>query len=46
MTVNQTRVRAINDREIVAGDYVLYWMHQSLRAEHNPALDLAIRQQI
>jgi deoxyribodipyrimidine photo-lyase len=44
MTVNQTRVRAINDREIIAGEYVLYWMQQSQRAEHNPALDLALHE--
>lgn len=42
MTVNPTRVRTINDREIVAGEYVLYWMQQSQRAEHNPALDVAV----
>lgn len=42
MTGNQKRVRAINDRDIIAGDYVLYWMQQSQRAEQNPALDLAI----
>lgn len=44
MTVNQTRVQVINDQEIVPGDYVLYWMQQSQRAEHNPAMDLAIRE--
>jgi deoxyribodipyrimidine photo-lyase len=42
MPVTQARIRSLNDREIVAGDYVLYWMQQSQRAEHNPALDVAI----
>lgn len=44
MVINQTRVKTINDREIIAGDYVLYWMQQSQRAEQNPALDLAIHE--
>ena len=44
MTVAETRIRALNDRKVVAGDYVLYWMQQSQRSEHNPALDLAIRE--
>ncbi|MGA6925350.1 MAG: deoxyribodipyrimidine photo-lyase [Desulfosarcina sp.] len=42
MTVHPTRVQTVNDREINTGDYVLYWMQQSQRAEHNPALDVAI----
>lgn len=42
MPVPQARIRPINDKKIVAGDYVLYWMQQSQRAEHNPALDVAI----
>jgi deoxyribodipyrimidine photo-lyase len=42
MPIAQTRIRSINDRRVAAGDYVLYWMQQSQRAEHNPALDLAI----
>jgi deoxyribodipyrimidine photo-lyase len=42
MTVTQARIRSINNKAIVAGDYVLYWMQQSQRAEHNPALDVAI----
>jgi deoxyribodipyrimidine photo-lyase len=42
MPVPQARIRSINKKESVAGDYVLYWMQQSQRAEHNPALDVAI----
>ena len=40
--IQETRVRSLNDippRE--NGDYVLYWMQQSQRAEHNPALEHA-----
>jgi len=44
MTANLQRVKAINDREIIAGDYVLYWMQQSQRSEQNPALEQAIRE--
>jgi deoxyribodipyrimidine photo-lyase len=42
--IEDTRVRTLNDlppRE--NGDYVLYWMQQSQRAEHNPALEHAAR---
>ncbi len=42
MPISDRRIQILNDREIVGGDYVLYWMQQSQRAEHNPALDLAI----
>jgi deoxyribodipyrimidine photo-lyase len=44
MPIAQTRIRSINDQGVAAGDYVLYWMQQSQRAEHNPALDVAIRE--
>ncbi len=44
MTVAETRIQVLNDREVTPGDYVLYWMQQSQRAEHNPALELAIRE--
>ena len=43
-TAPDLRVRSLNDKEILSGDYVLYWMQQSQRTEHNPALDLAIRE--
>ncbi len=42
MTVSPNRIQPLNDRETVPGDYVLYWMQQSQRVEHNPALDHAI----
>jgi deoxyribodipyrimidine photo-lyase len=41
MSVEEARVTALNDREAAAGDYVLYWMQQSQRAEENPALEFA-----
>ena len=44
MPVTNPRIKLRNDREIVAGEYVLYWMQQSQRAEHNPALDIAIQE--
>jgi deoxyribodipyrimidine photo-lyase len=34
----------LNDREIVQGRYVLYWMQQSQRADWNQALELAVRE--
>jgi deoxyribodipyrimidine photo-lyase len=42
MPIAQARIRSLNHQGIAAGDYVLYWMQQSQRAEHNPALDIAI----
>jgi deoxyribodipyrimidine photo-lyase len=42
VNADQARIQPLNDAKIVRGDYVLYWMQQSQRAEHNPALDLAI----
>lgn len=43
MTVEKTRVRPLNDDEPdPSGTYVLYWMQQSQRADHNPALEHAI----
>ncbi len=36
------RIRVLNERPIRPGAFVLYWMQQSQRAEHNPALEYAI----
>lgn len=44
MTERDPRVTVLNDGEIRKGRYVLYWMQQSQRAEHNAALDVAIRE--
>jgi deoxyribodipyrimidine photo-lyase len=38
------RIRALNEREVARGNYVLYWMQQSQRAEYNHALEYAIAQ--
>jgi deoxyribodipyrimidine photo-lyase len=42
--IENSRVKPLNDRRVRNGDYVLYWMQQSQRAEHNPALEYAIQQ--
>ncbi|MGD9331873.1 MAG: deoxyribodipyrimidine photo-lyase [Desulfobacterales bacterium] len=44
MTVLDTRLTTLNDREVRKGRYVLYWMQQSQRAEYNDALNVAIRE--
>lgn len=42
--IEDTRVRGLNDKPVRRdGDYVLYWMQQSQRTEHNPALEHAAR---
>ena len=41
--VHETRVRLLNDDPVAAdGRIVLYWMQQSERTHHNPALEYAI----
>jgi deoxyribodipyrimidine photo-lyase len=40
--VQEERVRYLNDEDAAEGDYVLYWMQASQRAEGNPALEYAI----
>jgi deoxyribodipyrimidine photo-lyase len=42
--IQPERTRLLNDKEIEAGEYVLYWMQSSQRAEHNHALEYAVRQ--
>ena len=41
--IQPTRVRTLNARDIRTGDYVLYWMQASQRAECNHALEYAVR---
>ncbi|MEJ2216296.1 MAG: deoxyribodipyrimidine photo-lyase [Gemmatimonadota bacterium] len=41
--VDPRRVHGLNRAPDVRGDYVLYWMQQSQRAEWNPALEHAVR---
>jgi deoxyribodipyrimidine photo-lyase len=42
--VQNNRIQRLNDRDILKGDYVLYWMQQSQRAEFNHALEYAIQE--
>lgn len=42
-TIEEERVRRLNDAESNDGSYLLYWMQQSQRAEFNPALEFAIQ---
>ncbi|NLF18809.1 MAG: deoxyribodipyrimidine photolyase, partial [Lentisphaerae bacterium] len=42
--IQATRVQRLNDRPVVEGRYVLYWMQQSQRAEMNHALEHAVRE--
>ncbi len=42
--IESERIRFLNDKEIQNGDYVLYWMQQSQRAEENHALEYAVEQ--
>ena len=41
--IHPARVQDLNDKPIVKGAYVLYWMQQSQRAEYNHALEYAVR---
>ncbi|PSQ69180.1 MAG: deoxyribodipyrimidine photolyase, partial [Bacteroidetes bacterium QH_2_64_26] len=43
-TLASDRVQPLNDRGLCTeGRYVVYWMQQSQRARHNPALERALR---
>ena len=42
--IHDTRIQILNDRDFGRGDYVLYWMQQSQRAEYNHALEYAVQQ--
>ena len=42
--VDPARVQPLNQESRQQGTYVLYWMQQSQRAQHNPALEYAIEQ--
>ncbi len=42
MNVHGSRVKKLNRTEVIDGEYVLYWMQQSQRAEDNHALEYAI----
>ncbi len=40
--IQESRVRRLNDGPVRTGEYVLYWMQQSQRAEYNHALEYAV----
>ena len=40
--IQKERVKALNRKEVRKGEYVLYWMQASQRAEYNHALEYAI----
>jgi deoxyribodipyrimidine photo-lyase len=42
--IQRERIRPLNAKRTGAGEYVLYWMQASQRAEYNHALEYAIRQ--
>jgi deoxyribodipyrimidine photo-lyase len=42
--IQPERIQHLNDLEIRRGDYVLYWMQQSQRTDHNHALEYAVQQ--
>ena len=42
--INESRIQPLKKNHTVRGDYVLYWMQASQRAEHNHALEFAIEQ--
>src|SRR5918994_5319008 len=39
--IREERVRDLNEEDVRDGDYVLYWMQSSQRAEQNHALEYA-----
>lgn len=41
--IQPERISVLNDRETTRGNYVLYWMQQSQRAEWNHALEYAVQ---
>ncbi|MHC4476658.1 MAG: deoxyribodipyrimidine photo-lyase [Planctomycetota bacterium] len=42
MYVQQTRIQPLNNLDVCRGDYIVYWMQQSQRAEYNHALEYAV----
>jgi deoxyribodipyrimidine photo-lyase len=43
-TIQKSRIQLLNDANAAEGNYVLYWMQQSQRADYNHALEYAIQQ--
>jgi deoxyribodipyrimidine photo-lyase len=42
--IQEARVQNLNDERVGEGDYVLYWMQSSQRAQQNHALEYAVQQ--
>ncbi|HET7478127.1 MAG TPA: deoxyribodipyrimidine photo-lyase [Rubrobacteraceae bacterium] len=42
--IQEERIQDLNEEDARDGDYVLYWMQSSQRAEYNHALEYAVRQ--
>ena len=42
--IQRERVQSLNEAEVKEGNYVLYWMQSSQRAEQNHALEYAVQQ--
>jgi deoxyribodipyrimidine photo-lyase len=41
-SIEPTRIQLLNQKKMTDGDFVLYWMQQSQRAEENHALEYAV----
>jgi len=41
--IEKSRIQPLNKNHPAKGDYILYWMQASQRAEHNHALEFAIK---
>ena len=41
--IQEERIRPLNEKGVKDGDYALYWMQQSQRAEYNHALEYAVQ---
>ncbi len=42
LSIEPTRIKLLNQKKMTDGDFVLYWMQQSQRAEENQALEYAV----
>jgi len=42
LSIEPTRIQPLNQKKMTDGDFVLYWMQQSQRAEENHALEYAV----
>jgi len=42
LSIEPTRIKPLNQKKMTDGDFVLYWMQQSQRAEENHALEYAV----